>query len=101
MSVRAGYRFDFTSDVFRSLSLNADCSGVGRIWWDEANTLSEPFVALWGADVVFDFKSFDLRFRTDNLTSQDYNVFYFKSVGNSFFQRGKPFRWTVGININI
>lgn len=101
MNVRAGYRFDFTSDVLRSLSLNADFSGVGRIWWDEANALSEPFVALLGADVVFDFKSFDLRFRADNLTSEDYNVFYFKSVGNSFFQRGKPFRWTVGININI
>lgn len=101
VNVRAGYRHGFASDIFRSVAFGADCSGVGRIWWDEANTMSEPFVALWGADVVLGFKSFDLRFRTDNLTSRNYNVFYFKSIGNTFFQRGKPFRWTVGININI
>lgn len=33
--------------------------------------------------------------------SEDHNVFYFKSVGNSFFQRGKPLRWTAGITIDL
>ena len=44
---------------------------------------------------------FDIRFRADNINNEDYNVFYFKSVGNMFFQRGKPFRWTLGITLNI
>ena len=43
----------------------------------------------------------DFRFRMDNLLNEDYNVFYFKSVGNMFFQRGKPFRWTAGITIDL
>jgi hypothetical protein len=37
----------------------------------------------------------------DNILNEDYNVFYFKSVGNSFFQRGKPLRWNIGINISL
>ncbi|MBQ8812186.1 MAG: TonB-dependent receptor [Bacteroidales bacterium] len=101
LHARIGYSFSFGSDAVRGLSVNADCSGVGRIWWDEANTLSEPFVARLGADIRVDFKWFDLRFRMDNILNEDYNVFYFKSVGNSFFQRGKPVRWTAGISIDL
>ena len=101
MNARAGYSFRFGGDAFRGLALAADCSSVGRIWWDEANELVEPFVAQVGADISLDFKWFDFRFRMDNLLNEDYNVFYFKSVGNMFFQRGKPFRWTAGITIDL
>lgn len=101
LNVRAGYDFRFDGDICRGLSICADCSAVGRIWWDEANELTEPFVAQVGADMSLDFKWFDFRFRMDNLLNEDYNVFYFKSVGNSFFQRGKPFRWTAGITIDL
>lgn len=101
LNVRAGYRFEFPGDVFRSLSLNADCSATGKIYWDEANTLTESVRALLGADISFGFKWFDLRLRADNLTNEDYNTFYFKSVGNSFFQKGKPFRWMAGISIEL
>lgn len=100
-NARIGYFFTFGSDVVRGLSVNADCSAVGRIWWDEANTLAEPVVIQLGADIRMDFKWFDLRFRMDNLLNEDHNVFYFKSVGNSFFQRGKPLRWTAGITIDL
>ena len=100
-NVRTGYDLRLNCDVLRCISANADCSGVGRIWWNEANTLTEPLVVQMGADLMFDFKWFDLNFRADNILNKDYNVFYFKSVGNSFFQRGKPFRWTAGITIDL
>jgi outer membrane receptor protein involved in Fe transport len=101
MNVRAGYAFSFAGPFFRGLSLDADCAGVGRIWWDEANTLVEPFRMLYGADATLHMKGMDLRFRADNLSGEDYNVFYFKSIGNMFFQRGKPFRWTVALMFNL
>jgi outer membrane receptor protein involved in Fe transport len=99
--LRAGYTFRFDDSVFRALALGADCSGTGRIWWDEANTLVEPFRTFVGGDVSLSLPWFDLRFRADNLNNAEYNVFYFKSVGNMFFQRGKPFRWTVGLVFDI
>lgn len=101
MNARIGYRFPFNSNAVRSLSVNADCSGVGRIWWDEANTLSDPFIVLYGSDLTLSLKWLDLRFRMENLLNTEYDTFYFKSIGNSFFQKGKPLRWTVGININL
>ena len=87
--------------MFSLFSVYAGLSGTGRIWWDEANTLSQPFYTLLGADVRMEFKWFDLFFRGDNLSGTDYNVFYFKSVGNSFFQSGKPAVFTAGISLDI
>ena len=102
LNFRVGYIFPLTnSSIVRNISMNADCSGIGRIWWDEANQFAEPFVAQVGADILVAFHWFDLRFRMDNILNEDYNVFYFKSVGNHFFQRGKPLRWNIGINISL
>ena len=101
MNTRAGYDFRFNSGAVRGLSLNADCSLVGRIWWDEANRLVEPCAILLGGDMVLDLNWADLRLRVDNLTGYEYNVFYFKSIGNSFFQCGKPLRWTVGLTFEL
>ena len=102
LNFRVGYLFPLiNSSIVRNISVNADCSGIGRIWWDEANQFVEPFVAQVGADVSVAFHWFDLRFRMDNILNEDYNVFYFKSVGNNFIQRGKPLRWNIGINISL
>ena len=100
-NLRAGYRFALGSDIVRGLSVSADLSGTGKIWWDEANTLSQPSYAVLGADIRLEFKWFDLFLRGDNLTDADYNVFYFKSVGNSFFQSGKPARFTAGLSFDM
>lgn len=97
LNLRAGYRFGFGSDICRSLTVSADVSGTGKIWWDEANTLSQPLYMLLGADMMLSFKWFDLFVRGENITDADYNVFYFKSVGNSFFQTGKPARFSLGL----
>ena len=101
LNLRAGYAFGFRSDVVRHLEISADCSGIGSIWWDEANTLCQPFHIMAGADVRLDFKWFGLWMRADNILSEEYDVFYFKSIGNSFFQRGKPFRWSLGISLSL
>ena len=100
-NVRAGYTFGFAGAFVRSLTVAADCTGNGRIWWDEGNMLLEPARFFAGADITLGMSRFDIRFRADNINNEDYNVFYFKSVGNMFFQRGKPFRWTLGITFNI
>jgi hypothetical protein len=56
---------------------------------------------LFGADVTLSFAHFDLFCQGSNLTDRDYDTFYFKSVGNSFFQRGKPRRLTAGIRVTF
>jgi hypothetical protein len=36
-----------------------------------------------------------------NLTNTDYNVFYFKSVGEEFFSKGTPTQLGIRISVNI
>lgn len=101
LNLRLSYRFGFRSDILRSLTVSADMNGVGRIWWDEANTLSQPFYVLPGADIRLGFRWFDFFLRGDNLSCTDYDVFYFRSVGNSFFQKGKPVRFNAGFSFEF
>lgn len=98
---RASYTFDLQGDTIRDINIGTDFIATGNIWWDESNSYVEPFTMLVGADMTISLKWFDIRCRFDNLTGEDYNVFYFKSIGNSFFQQGKPLRYTIGMTFNI
>lgn len=99
--LRAEYRFAVNHRSLRGISIAADWNAIGKIRWNESNTLSQPIYGLLGADVVLDFNKFDIFLRTDNLTGKTYDTFYFKSMGNEFFQRGKPARGIIGITFNI
>ena len=99
--VRASYDFGFGRGIVRGLAVAADVSGTGRIWWNEANTLHSPFRAVAGADVSVRMKLFEIRFRADNLSGEEYPVFYFRSVGNDFFQMSRPFRWSVALRFEL
>ena len=94
---RGEYTFGFSGDYFRGIAAGMEVSSQGRIWWDEANTMYEPFHACLGADVRGLFRWFDIYLRGENLSGATYNTFYFKSVGNAFFQTCKPLRLTVGL----
>ena len=101
LSLRAAWHSEVRLSRLRALTAGIGGSGVGRIWWDEANTLSQPFYMLADADLTLSFGTFDLYVRCMNLLDRTYDVFYFKSVGNSFFQRGKPRRAVVGIRLTL
>ncbi len=99
--LRCGYRFLTGGHFLRSVSLNADLNRVGRIHWNEAGDVSQPPYSLLGADVRLVSSKAELWLRGQNLSATEYSVFYFKSVGNSFFQTGKPRRFTIGLTINL
>ena len=101
LNARVQYRWDISNDYFRSITAGVEVSALGKIWWDEANTLSQPFYAVLGADVRGHFKWFDVFLRGENLTDSRHSVFYFKSVGKSFFQISKPLRLTVGLAVSL
>ena len=101
LSVVASYTWRNLSKHLDSISLQANYSGVGRIYWNEANTLSQPFYSLLGAQLIFDMGNTDLTLWGRNLTSTDYDTFYFKSVGEEFFSKGSPLHFGVRLNINL
>jgi iron complex outermembrane receptor protein len=74
---------------------------AGRIWWNEENTLSQPFYALTDASVRFEHARYSLSVWGRNLADTGYDVFYFKSIGNEFVQRGRPRTFGITLNINL
>lgn len=86
--VSAAYTQPLPMWWFNAVSIQADTRGVGPIYWDESNEHRQGFYALIGASVRLDFQKVSLDFWGENILNQRYSTFYFKSMGNSFLQRG-------------
>lgn len=97
----AAYDIKVGASWLRRISLAADVRGVGRIWWNEANSLSQPFYALLGLSATFANDKYSLQLWGENLTNTHYDTFYFVSMGNAFLQRGKKPTFGATLRINI
>lgn len=71
-------------------SLNISGRGVGNIYWDDANTVSQPFYATLAVSAAIDNGKVSLRLWGENITSTRYDTFYFVSMGNAFVQQANP-----------
>ena len=95
-------RWTFTAGLrLDSVTCNAHLRGVGRIWWDEENTLVQPFYPLLSASVRLDRGDFSLSLWGENLTNTAYQAFWFRSLKRDFFAQGRPIRIGLSINYNI
>ncbi len=103
LSSELGYRFSLSNGPFSSLDISANCKGAGKIWWDEANTLSQPFYCTFGTNVSLVSKNgkYNLSFWTRNLSDKEYKTFYFKSVSRSFYSMGRPLRMGLRLTCTI
>ena len=101
--VSADYSLPVGSVSGRPLTLGfgANVRGVGNIYWDEANTLSQPFYALLGADVRLQTSRWSATVWARNISATRYDTFYFVSMGNAFVQRGKPFAAGVTLRLSL
>lgn len=81
--------------------LRAGTRGAGRIWWNERNDRSQPFYALVDASLAVEHPRYGIALWGRNLASADYDLFYFKSIGNEFLQRGKPRTFGITVTIKI
>ena len=86
--VMAQYRVN--KKWLEAVSLSARVNMVGPVYWNEQNDCKQDLYALLGANVSFYWKYVQLQLWARNLTGTQYNVFYFRSMGNDFLQKGKP-----------
>ena len=101
LSLRLMQTVPFRSQWIDRMILSVGATGAGRIYWNEANDVSQPFYALLEASVRFEGKQWAVDLWCKNATNTKYNVFYFESMGNRFLQRGKPMTGGVRVMINI
>lgn len=89
------------SRIIDNIVLRCNTEGAGSIWWNEENSLRQPFYALLGASVRFEHKHYSVDLWARNLTDNRYGLFYFKSTGNEFIQYARPRTFGITLNINI
>ena len=86
--VQAGYRVG--RKWLKALSFSAHTNIIGPVYWNEQNDCLQTPYALLSANLTLEWKYTRLELWGRNLTDTPYNVFYFRSMGNDFLQRGKP-----------
>ena len=101
LSLRLMQTVPFTSRWIDRMILGIGVTGAGRIYWNEANDVSQPFYALLDASVRFEGKRWAVDLWCKNATNTKYDVFYFESMGNRFLQRGRGVSGGVRVMINI
>jgi outer membrane receptor protein involved in Fe transport len=95
LSVGATYNLIINKKFLDKISISAQYTGVGKIYWNEENTVSQDFYGTLNGEVSFVKKSLELSVWSKNILDKEYDTFYFESLGNSFVQQGKPFTFGV------
>ena len=99
LAISANYTIDTNLRWLDNVVLNAQYTGVGKLYWNDANDVEQPFYGVYNGKVSFVKKQFSLDLWAKNIGSKDYIGYYFATSGNNFVQKGKPF--TCGLNLNL
>lgn len=101
MSANVEYRLPVPKGFANFFVLNVGWTGVGRIYWNEENTLSQGYYGLLSASLTWEKGIFGASLWGKNLLNRQYNTFYFRSIENDFFAQGKPMQFGISINMNL
>ena len=99
MNIGGSYSFFFNNSWAQSLTLGANCSGAGKIYWTEANNASQDFYATLNGYISLKAKAVQIDLWGRNLTDNDYTTFYFETMGSGYEQRCKPLQ--VGVDVRL
>lgn len=100
-SANISYNIPVPRTLANFLILNVGWNRVGRIYWNEDNSLSQPFYDLFSASLSWEKGHFGASLWGKNLLNEEYNTFYFKSINNDFFAQGKPLQFGLSLHLNL
>jgi len=99
LSAGLNYRIPTGGRTLSAVTPMVSYRGTGRIWWDEANTRSQPFYSQLECTLRIEHRLGSIDVWCRNATDTRYDVFYFESIGNAFLQHGRP--RTFGVTLNV
>ena len=101
LSAAASWRWDLKASWLDDVVFSTRLRGIGPIWWDEENTLRQPFYPLLSASVCLRRGALSFTLWGENLTDTAYQAFWFRSLQRDFFAAGRPLQFGLRINYNI
>lgn len=101
VSANVSWRLPVPERFASSLLFNVGWKGIGHIYWNEENSLGQSFYGLLSASLMWEKGHFAASVWGKNLLDEEYNTFYFRSIGNDFFAQGKPLQVGVSLHVNL
>lgn len=98
---QAVWRLPLSSSRLDAVEFDMNVRAAGKIFWNEANSLSQNLYARLGASVTLVAPHWSLQFWGRNLTNTKFHTFYFMSMGNEFLQRGNPLQFGATFSLNL
>lgn len=97
----ANYIIQTNTKWLDNITLNAQYTGAGKIYWTDGNDISQSYYGLYNSKITFSKKNFSVDLWTKNIGGKDYISYYFNTTNATkhYVQKGKPF--TCGINMNF
>jgi outer membrane receptor protein involved in Fe transport len=96
LSAGAEYVCWFRHSWLERLTLSAQYTGLGKIYFTEDNDAVQRFYGLLDASVTAEKNKFSVTVWGKNMTNAVYNLFYFNGInGRSFAQQGLPLQFGV------
>ena len=97
VSVSAKYLWDIQKKWVDNLSFAVQNQMIGKMYWNESNSLSQPMYALLSANIGYQKENLSIQLFVRNIANTQYHTFYFKSISREFYSDGTP--RTIGINL--
>ncbi|MCE2617594.1 MAG: TonB-dependent receptor [Phocaeicola sp.] len=98
LNIGGDYAFFFKNNVMESLTIGANYTGAGKIYWNESNGASEDFNGTLNAHAALQLKNgINVNIWGRNLTDHRYTTFYFESMNRGYKQINKPLQ--LGIDL--
>lgn len=92
-TLATNYRHVFRNSLVNELQVHGSYHGIGKHYWNDANTLKEGYYGLVNLRATLVFSNLQLSIWTKNALNNDYNVFKFQAFNNTYSQQSAPLRF--------
>lgn len=102
LNLNFGATHKTSGSLLKAIVWNVGLTGAGRIYWNEANTMSEPFFTTLNATLAAEFShNVDLTLWAHNIAGSSHATFAFTSMNRNFEQRSRPFQMGADLKIRF
>jgi outer membrane receptor protein involved in Fe transport len=100
LSLNGAYTITPQNSFIDRLVISAGVNGIGKIYWNEDNAVSQPFYALLNAKISATIGRLTWEAWGKNLTNTDYLTYYFKSSAG-YGQKGRPISFGTSLILDL
>jgi outer membrane receptor protein involved in Fe transport len=84
------YSFRLSNALVKRIDFDLNYQGIGKHFWNEENSAYQDYYGLLYAKANVAFSKLSVSIWGKNILNNQYHSFYFRALGNSYVQMGRP-----------